>query len=89
MEGPIASAAYVVAGNGLVGHLWEERPLFFLCFHASLLGNAWAGCHFWVLGGGTPSYKQGEGAWDIQEKKREKNECYFKEGLKSHWSPEP
>ena len=35
MEGPMALAAYVVM-DGLVGHLWEERPLGLRAFNASV-----------------------------------------------------
>jgi hypothetical protein len=33
MVGPMALAAYV-AENGLVGHLWEKRPLVLRVFYA-------------------------------------------------------
>jgi len=62
----LAPAAYV-AGDGLVRHLLEEKPLVWPRLNALVQGNVSAGRRE-VVGGwgwGIPSQKKEEGGWDM------------------------
>jgi hypothetical protein len=62
VERSMTLAAYVVAGDDLIGCQWEERPLGLMLFDAPVKGNARAGRREWV--GGDTLIEAGEWGGD-------------------------